>query len=144
AAYAYASQVAPGKRGHILAGLGLALGVLAACSANLSADAGTWVPFHVLIAAWMGTGLVILAAERIAPLQDGALAEFSPFPYLAQRLAFSSTQFRAWLNGIGLLVLGLAVRATWEDPARPYWSTGAVLAVSAMAAAVALRSRLPV
>jgi hypothetical protein len=144
AAFWYADQLAPAKRGHVLALLGLALGILAACSADLWAAPGSWVAYHVLLATWTGTGLVILAAERVAELQDRTLSEFSPFPFLARLLAFSPREFRAWLDGIGLLVIGLALRGAWEDPARPYWSTGAILAVSAMAAAVALRSGLSV
>jgi hypothetical protein len=144
AAFWYADQVAPDKRGYVLAALGVALGILAACSANLWALPGSWVAYHVLLATWTGTGLVILAAESVAQLQDRTLSEFSPFPYLARLLAFSPREFRAWLDGIGLLVIGLAVRGAWEDPARPYWSAGATLAVSAMAGAVALRSGLGV
>lgn len=144
AAFWYASQVAADKRGHILAAFGVALGVLAACSASLWAPPDAWAAYHVLLAAWTGTGLAILAAERMAQAQDPELSEFSSLPFLAQLLAFSPAQFRAWLNCIGLLVLGLALRGTWEDPARPYWSAGATAAVSAMAGAVALRSHLPI
>lgn len=144
ALFSYAGQVAPKERGHILAVLGMALGVLAACSASLWAPPGSWVAYHVLLAAWTGTGLVILTAEYVAELQHGQLAEFSSFPVLAKLLAFSPSQFRAWLNAIGLLVLGLALRGTWEDPAKPFWSAGATLAVSAMAGAIAVRSQLPV
>src|SRR5262249_25961003 len=45
---------------------------------------------------------------------------------------------RAWLVGIGLALVLLAVRGGWSDPERPYWSVGGVMAVSAIAAALAI------
>jgi hypothetical protein len=143
AAFWYADQVAPRGRGHVLCTFGMAVGTLAACSASQWAQPGDWLAYHVLIAAWTGTGLIILAAESVAKLRGGELEEFSPFPRLAQLFRFSMPQFQRWLDGVGLSVLALAVRGTWSDPSRPFWSAGATLAVSAMAGAVALRSQLP-
>jgi hypothetical protein len=141
AAFWYTNRVAPRSRGHVLVAFGLALGVLAACSAGRGAELESWLTYHVLTAAWTGIGLVILAAEHVAQLRDSEDGDFSPFPQLALLVRFSAAHFRAWLNGVGMLVLGLALRGTWADPARPYWSAVATLAVSAMAGAVALRSR---
>jgi hypothetical protein len=137
----YADQVAPRSRGHVLVVFGLALAILAACSASRGTGPGDWLAYHVLLATWTGTGLVILAAEHVAKLRDGQVEDFSSLPRIAQFLHFSTAHFRGWLNTISLLVLGLAVRGTWEDPARPYWPAGATLAVSALAGAVAVRSR---
>jgi hypothetical protein len=132
------------SRGHLLAAFGLAVGVLAACAESARTSPTDWSAYHVLLGTWTGLGLIILAAEYLAPWTTAELADFSPLlPRLATWLRFSTSEYRGWLNGIGILVLGLAVRGTWEDPARPYWSAGATLAVSAMAGAVAWRARLP-
>jgi len=137
----YAGLTAPRQRGNVLAAFGLGLGILAGCSAGRLDVMGEWLAYHVLTAAWVGTGLAILAAEHVAKLHDDQTEAFSPFPLIARFLRFSAGHYRSWLNLIGVLVLGLALRSTWEDPFRPYWPAGATLAVSAMAAAVALRSR---
>jgi hypothetical protein len=143
ATFWYAGQVAPERRADVLIVFGLSLGVLAACSASQRADAGDWLAYHMLTAAWAGTGLVVLGAERIAQIRNREIAEFSSLPFLAQYLRLSTEQLRRWLNIIGLLVLTLACRGIGEDPARPYWSAGATLAVSAMAGAIAIKSRSP-
>src|SRR5206468_6217043 len=48
---------------------------------------------------------------------------------------------RRWVEGVGLLVVLLALRGAWGDPARPYWSAAATLTVSALLGALALWSR---
>src|SRR5439155_10291916 len=45
---------------HVLCGLGLAAGVLAACTAA-TGDAGRWLSYHTLTASWALLGVVILA-----------------------------------------------------------------------------------
>jgi hypothetical protein len=141
AALWYADQAEPRARGHLLIAGCMGLGILAACSAAAGAHPGDWLAYHVLTATWAGLGLAVLAAEWVAPLETGEVGQFSPFPALARWLTFPTPLLRAWLNVLGLLVLGLALRGTWQDPARPYWSGGAILAVSAMAGALALRMR---
>src|SRR5262249_36847753 len=53
------------------------------------------------------------------------------------------TGLRHWAAAAALLVTGLALRGTWEDPARPYAPALATLAASALLGAVALGFRLP-
>src|SRR5439155_8548861 len=43
-----------------------------------------------------------------------------------------------WLEGLGLAVAALAIRGGGEDPYRPYATASTVLAVSVLAAALAL------
>src|SRR5262249_31009771 len=43
----------------------------------------------------------------------------------------------AWVVGLGVLVLGLALRGFVDDVTGPWWPAGAVLSVSAMAAGLA-------
>ena len=139
----YANQFETRNRGHILVAFGLALAVLAACSASRSAQPGDWRAFHVLLATWTGTGLVVAGAERIARLRDGMLADFSSLPWIARIFDFTGPQLRGWLHLIGVLVLALAARGMFEDPSRPYWSAGATLAVGVMAGLLAIRTERP-
>jgi hypothetical protein len=139
AAYLYAGQIAPRQRGHVLVAFGLAVGILAACSVGYH-DQASWLSYHVLMGAWIGTGLMILAADSVAGFKEDGPA-FSPFPLIARMLHFPAWEFRRWLDFVGVIVLALALRAAWADPTRPYASAGATLAVCAMAGAVALRAR---
>jgi hypothetical protein len=141
AAFRYAGQVLPRLQGHVLGGFGLAVGILAACTAGRHDGDGQWLSYHVLMGAWVGTGLLILAADSVVGLRGFDREGFSPFPWIVRFLRFPAEQFYQWLTGIGFLVLVLALRGAWEDPGRPYWPAGATLAVSVMAGGVALRLR---
>jgi hypothetical protein len=138
----YLGEQAPQGRGHLLGVLGVAGGILAACSTARPTGADPWTAYHVLIAAWTATGLILLAAEQLAPVRGGVLEEFASFPSLARRFPLSPAQLQGWLVGLGLAVLLLAVLATRADPDRPYWSAGPTLALSVMAGALAYRFRL--
>ncbi|HEV8058422.1 MAG TPA: hypothetical protein VGP68_01030, partial [Gemmataceae bacterium] len=138
AAFRYAG---PKERGHVLMFTGLLLGMLASITEGLNNPEKPWLAYHVLLAAWTGLGLVLVAAEPLSRLRDGDETPFSPFPHLASWVAFSPNHFRIWLHTVGLLVLLLALRSATTDPQRPYWSSGATLAVAVMAGATAVRSR---
>ena len=58
--------------------------------------------------------------------------------------AFPGHVSRRWVEVIGILVVMLAIRGVWHDPARPYWSSASVLAVSLLAAALAMWTRRPI
>ncbi len=137
-AFWYARQK---DRGHVLMFTGLLFGMLASITEGLNNPENPWLAYHVLLAAWTGLGLALVAAEPLSRLRDGDETPFSPFPHLASWVAFSANHFRIWLHAVGLLVLLLALRAATTDPQRPYWSSGATLAVAVMAGATAVRSR---
>jgi hypothetical protein len=101
---------------HLLACLGLVLGVLAACTAA-AFDGGDFFAYHTLTAAWAAFGLLLLSAGWKTTAARGV---------------------ETWVVTIGALVLGLALRGVSEDPARPWWPAGAVLAVSGFAAGLAV------
>ncbi len=138
AAFWYAK---PKERGHVLMFTGLLLGMLASITEGLNHPELPWLAYHVLLAVWTGLGLLLVVAEPLARLHDGESEGFSPFPHWASFFALSSNHFRIWLHTVGLLVLLLALRSATSDPQRPYWSSGATLAVAAMAGATAIRSR---
>ncbi len=127
---------------------GLLLGILAASTAS-PWHPGSWLPHHVLTLAWSLLGLSILAASW----SGEALRQIGPGLWsperrtrAAQILAqcFPGFSSRRWVETIGVLVILLAVRGAWFDPARPYWSSAATLTVSALAGALALWTRRPV
>ena len=140
-AFWYASLELRGQRSHVLLLAGLLFAILGATSEGLSHPEQSWLAYHVLLAAWTGLGLVLVGAEPLSRQRNAEDADFSPFPYWATFFNLSAKHFRQWLFAIGLLVLLLALRAAGTDPQRPYWSSGATLAVALMAGATAIRSR---
>ena len=141
ATFWYASLETRGQRSHVLMLAGLLFAILGAISEGLTHPDQPWLAYHVLMAAWTGLGLLLVVAEPLSRQRDGENTDFSPFPYLATFFNLSANRFRQWLLAIGLLVLLLALRAAGSDPQRPYWSSGATLAVALMAGATAIRSR---
>ena len=140
-AFWYASLELRGQRSHVLMVAGLLIAILGAITEGLSHPEQSWLAYHVLLAAWTALGLILVVAEPLARQRVGPDENFSPFPYLATFFNLSAKHFRQWLLAIGLLVLLLALRAAGSDPQRPYWSSGATLAVAVMAGATAIRSR---
>src|SRR5262249_24088115 len=104
---------------------------------------------------WTAVGLAFLACgwlvapplrrtdcQSVLPNQDQAGPEQARQTHLALKIVnVSIVQVQAWVGGIGLAVVFLALRGIWEDPDRPYWSAAATLTVSALAGALALWSR---
>src|SRR5262249_54448593 len=107
---------------HLLCGLGLVLGVQAAATAAWWVEDG-WLGYHVLTAAWAVTAAAVVATRWTA----GPAEPDRPRG--------------AWVTALGLLVVSLALRGVGLDPAGPWWSAGAVAAVAALSAAMALRDR---
>jgi hypothetical protein len=135
------SDVRPSACVHVLGLTGLSAGVLAACAAA-PWDVGNWLSFHVLVLVWISLGFAVTAAGSIAfALRTAGMAPGGG-PY-AERFAafFPADRVRRWLEGVGLAVAALAVRAGGADPYRPYTTAGAALAVSVMAGALVLWSR---
>ncbi len=115
-AWFYAGRVPAFAGVHLLGGLGLALGVQLACTAARWDDQN-FLAYHVLLVAWVLLGGVLLThARRTSGDVRGV----------------------AWVLAVGLLVLGLAWRGLPDDPQSPWWSAGAILAISGFAAGLAL------
>jgi hypothetical protein len=113
---------------HALGGIGMLLAVLLAASAS-PWDAGGWFAYHVLL-----TALMLLAG---AILLLGWIKSESEQPFLLPAI-------RHWIEALGLVLVGLALRGTFADPAAPYWPAGTVLGVSLLAGALAFWSCRPV
>jgi hypothetical protein len=144
----YVIQSASRTGVHLVGGLALALGVLLAATVSRW-DTGNWLSYHVLTAAWIIAGMLLLVAgwrsSRWAiPITSQADAETGPaeesVPWLVK---LPVKQIQAWVASIGILGVLLAVRGVQEDPQRPYWSGAATLAVSGLAGTLALWSSQP-
>jgi hypothetical protein len=112
---------------------GLGLGVLAAGTAARW-DRGEWLAYHVLLALWTLTGLVVLARGRLALRRP--IVSDTP-------LAEAGGVRRRWMlagavGPLAALVLALAVRGAVENPEGMAWWMGAVLIVAVQAALVAV------
>ncbi len=115
-AWFYAGRVPAFTGVHLLGGLGLALGVQLACTAARW-DEQDFLAYHVLTVAWaMLGGILLTQARRTSADVFGVL----------------------WVAAVGLLVIGLAWRGLPDDPQSPWWSAGAILAVSILAAGLGL------
>jgi hypothetical protein len=148
AALWYLGLVAPRNVVHVVGAGGLMLGVLAACSAAQITGQGGWLAHHVLSLAWTLLGLVILGVGWAG----GSLSEIGPLFWPPERRAraanalatfFPAARSRRWVESMVVLVVALALRGAWEDPGRPYWSSGATLAVAVLLGAMAVWTRRP-
>jgi hypothetical protein len=131
----YAAETAPGGVLALVPALGLAAGVLAACAVN-PWDGGTWLSYHVLLSSWALTALVPVAAGTWMVLRPPS--PVTPRHGWLAALLDAPSRVPGWASAVGALVLALALRGTWEDPARPYWSAGITLLLAALAAVLAL------
>lgn len=136
---------APRLAVHTLGCGGVAAGVLAAA---VAADSAGWRGYHVLTLAWTVLALTMLAAAWVGS-QLGALG---PVFWSAERRAaaadlvrqlFPVGPARRWVETLSVCVVLLALGGTWGDPARPYWSSLATLAVSVLLGAMAVWTRRP-
>jgi hypothetical protein len=162
AAFWYAGAAVPHVLPHVAGALGLAAGVLVAISAN-GWNQNEWLSYHVLMTGWTLTGAAILGAGlwpvlrsfvRVPDLGPGSAAfgesDLPPWFSTAAALLRTVLEMHAragwvlgWTGGVCVLVLVLAVRGTWEDPGRPYWPAGGVLAVSLLMGVAAVGWRMP-
>jgi hypothetical protein len=138
AAVWYFRQVEARMGVHLMGVLGLALGVLLACTVSRG-DAGNWLSFHVLTASWLIVGQSFLVTGLAIGRQARSRPEGEAFPADSwlDRLLPGQGRMQGWVLAIGGLVVLLALRGTWADPQRPWWSAGATLAVSWLVGAVA-------
>src|SRR5262249_4089151 len=97
---------------HVVAALGLALGLLSGCAAGIWEPRG-WAAYHTLTVAWTLAAAVLLAAGWRWAAGEGSASE--------GRNAAEGTAVRAWLTALMLLVAGLAVRGVGQDPVGLAW-----------------------
>jgi len=147
-------QFAPARLAHLFGCFGLGLGILAACYISPWDVQGTWLTYHVLTAAWIAHGLVMLIVAvaafprmRAESLETRILAnaatDRSSNETRSSILDPQSSVFLGWLHAIGLLILSLGLGSSLADPGRLYWSSGPVLAVSFLFGTMAMWQRRP-
>ena len=126
----YTGRALAAETVHVLNGLGLALGVLTACT-FARAEGHNWLSYHILLASWAALGGVILAfaIRRGAGFQPAESGQAESLPHEGAN----------WVAGLALLVLGLALRgAAGSDPDKPWWPAGGVLASGLLVFGLAL------
>ncbi|NQU24237.1 MAG: hypothetical protein HQ567_23390 [Candidatus Nealsonbacteria bacterium] len=142
----YLRQAMPAGLTHVLGGLGLGAGVLAACHTPLLVDrpaSNLWLEYHTLIVAWTVVGLIVLAVGiaarklRLTPLGDATTLAPDAGPSRSQ-LVFPGLLIQGWVTWIGAMVVVLSVAHVAGDSAGVWWYLGAVTAVAAMAGVVAM------
>src|SRR5262249_10228886 len=124
----HAGQMLASASVHVLGGLGLAVSVLAASTAA-HWDGGNWLAYHVLTAGCAVLGATALATGRASRHREN-LARLFPRELV-----------QGWVAGLGVLVLGLALRGVVDDPAAPWWPATMAVAVGALWAGLALWQR---
>jgi hypothetical protein len=117
---------------HVLGACGLLFVVLLAATAA-AWDDRTWLAYHALLAA-----LVALAAALLGAGWAGSGWRERVGPLLGELLPARATQ--RWVEGLGAVLAGLALRAAVADPGAPYWPAGTILAVSLLAGGLAFWS----
>jgi hypothetical protein len=135
AAIWYVAAVRPRAVVHAVALNGLLGGVMLAGSIGSAFDPQVaWLAHHVLTLSWTLLGLALLLVSWLSCARDPA--------DIMQR-CFPERTTRFWVALCGGSVVLLALRASWVEPAMPYWSVGNTFAVSVLLGALAIWARVP-
>ena len=139
----YLRETLPGKLLHVLAGLGLGAGALGACRATMLADRTLWPwpEYHTLTAAWAILGVLLLTIGMLGRNLRLSNLVWEASPRARRTLLLPSPLVQSWVTAIGVLVFILAVIHSAGDPSAPWWSAGALAAVSLTAGTIALWRR---
>jgi hypothetical protein len=130
---------------HVLAGTGVLAAILLAASLQNGRQDG-WPAYHMLLALLTALAAALLAVGWTA----SGVGLLGPASWPAARRASAAQQLRAmfpapgtlrWVEALGIVLVGLAVRGTLADPSAPFWPAGIVLAVSLLAGGLAFWSR---
>ncbi|MCE5268170.1 MAG: hypothetical protein LLG00_09825 [Planctomycetaceae bacterium] len=141
----YSGRALRGNLLHVVSCLILGAGVLIACHVGQgdgSQVANHWHAYHTLMTAWATAALIVLGLGRFA------------VPFVVHRLGGDSGKrppegetakviVQGWVSAIGAAVVTLALIHAHADTAGAWWSIGAIVAISASAAVLALWLRLP-
>ncbi len=142
----YLWQVRPQQELDVLAGLGLGGGVLyAGLVAGASEPLAGWTAYHVLTASWAVVGLVVLGAGIAAGylrLSGRGVLESDETEATDRPLAPAGL-VQGWVTAIATAVLTFGLVHCVDDPARPWWSLGAIGSVSLAAGVLGVWLRQP-
>jgi len=110
-------------------------------------DPGSWLAYHTLMAMYLLSAWSMLGWQIIrrpgAAWTDGTVPGRMSNAWKAMLAAVGDGAARgsaAWPVGIGMLVVGLALRGLGDDPAHPWWSLAALVIVMLLLAACTLAS----
>jgi hypothetical protein len=117
----------------VACGMGLALGVQAACS-MAAWDSGNWLAYHVLIVVWSVVALALLVIGWRVTRPESEQGCIGSQVNVAASV-------RRWVGGIGIVVLGLGIRGAVEDPTGPWWPAAAFLLAALLAGVLAIWTR---
>lgn len=136
--YQCGSQIAPRRLVHFtgLAGILLVGQVVSVISL---ADNGNWLAYHTLALGFAVIGGLVLMGGWVAT----SFGELGPRQWSEEKREkvsgrllnlFPALATQRWVECLGILLVGLALRSSLEDPVRPYWGGLAVLLSSSLAA----------
>ncbi len=98
-------------------------------------DAGQWRGYHTLLVASAAVAWLVFA------LAHPQLRAWFDRSGVASRLEVGAEAWTGCLQFLGVITLLLAMRGVLSDPGRPWWSVGAIIALSVLAAAMAWSTR---
>jgi hypothetical protein len=130
--------LAPALLPHALAGLGVLVGVQAACTAARWDDGEGWLGYHVLAETWLGAAVILLGTTWAADRSRRAAGDAPRTWWTGFVSSWASVP---WVAGLAAAVTLLALAAGAEDPLRPYWPGAIVLGASGLMGGVALWKR---
>ena len=115
---------------HVLGGVALGCGVLVACGVEshdrtLLAHRG-WISYHTLTTAWATAALLFFAIAMAG-----------------RSVVRSNALIEPWVTSISAATVLIATIHALDDPARPWWAAGAILAISLSLGLVAMVLRRP-
>lgn len=125
---------------------GLMVGIVLAGAVDSLWPGRAWLGHHVLTLSWTLLALLVMVASWASHAHAGLGPQFWPAARRERltsllRGCFPESTARVWVTLCGACVVVLALRATWVEPAAPWWSVGNTLAVSVLLGALALWSR---
>ncbi|GMU20258.1 MAG: hypothetical protein AMXMBFR13_03560 [Phycisphaerae bacterium] len=101
-------------------------------------DAGNWAAYHTLLVGTVVlTTLVLLRFMFVGRIEPVGSSSPLKLPGTVAGSCEVADEAWLWLHRFGGLALLLALRGTTADPGRPWWTAGAIVALSVLAGVVA-------
>lgn len=123
-----------------------ATATFAAASNAVNNTAANWLSYHVLMIGWCVAAALfttVAASVRFVAIPDptGDAGFSMILRRISVRLCAAVDSLIAWMGMMGVLVILLAVRAEWSDPARPWWTMAATAVVAVLVTILGIMGR---